>query len=157
DLVVLDWSLPKLSGIDVCRTLRAESPVPIIMLTAKETELERVLGLEMGADDYVVKPCSTRELVSRGPGPLGSRRSHDGDACVRSVGPRLRADETRWLAAGSRRRRARGLRHRVRRQRGLLQRNRASPRRPRQRDRPRGGADRRPGRDRRQRQRSLEG
>ncbi|HWE80040.1 MAG TPA: response regulator transcription factor [Gaiellaceae bacterium] len=65
DVVVLDWSLPKLAGIDVCRTLRAESPVPIIMLTAKDTEVERVLGLEMGADDYIVKPFSTRELVSR--------------------------------------------------------------------------------------------
>jgi len=65
DLVMLDWTLPKLSGIDVCRTLRAESPVPIIMLTAKEAEVDRVLGLELGADDYVVKPFSTRELVSR--------------------------------------------------------------------------------------------
>jgi two-component system response regulator RegX3 len=65
DLVVLDWSLPRLAGIDVCRALRAESPVPIIMLTAKDTEVERVLGLEMGADDYIVKPFSTRELVSR--------------------------------------------------------------------------------------------
>jgi two-component system response regulator RegX3 len=65
DVIVLDWTLPKLSGIDVCRTLRSESPVPIIMLTAKETEVDRVLGLEMGADDYVVKPFSTKELVSR--------------------------------------------------------------------------------------------
>ncbi|HEY1510462.1 MAG TPA: response regulator transcription factor [Solirubrobacteraceae bacterium] len=65
DVVVLDWMLPKLSGIDVCRTLRAESPVPIIMLTAKETEANRVLGLELGADDYVTKPFSSAELVSR--------------------------------------------------------------------------------------------
>ncbi|HEY4347166.1 MAG TPA: response regulator transcription factor [Gaiellaceae bacterium] len=65
DVVILDWSLPKLTGIDVCRMLRAESPVPIIMLTAKETEIDRVLGLEMGADDYVVKPFSTKELISR--------------------------------------------------------------------------------------------
>jgi two-component system response regulator RegX3 len=65
DVVVLDWTLPRLPGIDVCRVLRAESPVPIIMLTAKDTEVERVLGLEMGADDYIVKPFSTRELVSR--------------------------------------------------------------------------------------------
>ena len=65
DVVVLDWSLPKLPGIDVCRTLRAESAVPIIMLTAKDTEIDRVLGLEMGADDYVVKPFSTKELASR--------------------------------------------------------------------------------------------
>jgi len=65
DVIVLDWTLPKLSGIDVCRTLRSESAVAIIMLTAKETEVDRVLGLEMGADDYVVKPFSTKELVSR--------------------------------------------------------------------------------------------
>ncbi|HEX4518936.1 MAG TPA: response regulator transcription factor [Gaiellaceae bacterium] len=65
DLVILDWGLPRLSGIDVCRVVRAESPVPIIMLSAKETEVDRVLGLEMGADDYLVKPFSTKELVSR--------------------------------------------------------------------------------------------
>jgi two-component system response regulator RegX3 len=65
DVVLLDWMLPKVSGIDVCRTLRAESPVPIIMLTAKGTEAERVLGLELGADDYVTKPFSSAELVSR--------------------------------------------------------------------------------------------
>jgi DNA-binding response OmpR family regulator len=65
DVIVLAWTLPKLSGIDLCRTLRAESPVPIIMLTAKGTEVDRVLGLELGADDYMVKPFSTKELVSR--------------------------------------------------------------------------------------------
>jgi len=65
DVVLLDWMLPKISGIDVCRALRAESPVPIIMLTAKETEANRVLGLELGADDYVTKPFSSAELVSR--------------------------------------------------------------------------------------------
>jgi len=65
DLVVLDVMLPDGSGIDVCRQLRAESDVPIIMLTARSTELDRVLGLEVGADDYVVKPFSLAELVSR--------------------------------------------------------------------------------------------
>jgi DNA-binding response OmpR family regulator len=65
DVVLLDWILPKLSGIDVCRMLRAESAVPIIMLTARETEVDRVLGLELGADDYVAKPFSSAELVSR--------------------------------------------------------------------------------------------
>jgi len=65
DVVLLDWMLPKLSGIEVCRALRAESAVPIIMLTAKGTEVDRVLGLELGADDYVAKPFSTRELASR--------------------------------------------------------------------------------------------
>jgi DNA-binding response OmpR family regulator len=65
DLVVLDWMLPGLAGIDVCRMLRAESDVPIIMLTARGRELDRVLGLELGADDYVTKPFSMAELVSR--------------------------------------------------------------------------------------------
>jgi DNA-binding response OmpR family regulator len=65
DVVLLDWMLPTVSGIDVCRALRAESPVPIIMLTAKESEANRVLGLELGADDYVTKPFSAAELISR--------------------------------------------------------------------------------------------
>ena len=65
DVVVLDLMLPRLSGMEVCRTLRSESDVPIIILTAKDSELDRVLGLELGADDYVTKPFSTAELVSR--------------------------------------------------------------------------------------------
>jgi two-component system response regulator RegX3 len=65
DIVVLDVMMPKLSGIDVCRILRAESDVPILMLTAKDAELDRVLGLELGADDYVTKPFSVAELMSR--------------------------------------------------------------------------------------------
>jgi two-component system, OmpR family, response regulator RegX3 len=65
DVVVLDVMLPGMSGIDVCRTLRAESDVPILMLTARDAEVDRVLGLELGADDYVTKPFSTAELVSR--------------------------------------------------------------------------------------------
>jgi two-component system response regulator RegX3 len=65
DLVILDVMLPRLSGMDVCRTLRAESDVPIIMLTARDAEVDRVLGLELGADDYVTKPFSTPELISR--------------------------------------------------------------------------------------------
>jgi len=65
DLVVLDLMLPKLSGIDVTRRIRARSNVPIIMLTAKAAETDRVIGLELGADDYVVKPFSPRELVAR--------------------------------------------------------------------------------------------
>ena len=65
DLVVLDLMLPKLSGTEVCRRLRAESDVPIVMLTAKDAEVDRVLGLEIGADDYVTKPFSIAELVSR--------------------------------------------------------------------------------------------
>lgn len=65
DLVLLDVMMPRLSGLDVCRTLRAESDVPIIMLTAKDSELDKVLGLELGADDYVPKPFSIAELISR--------------------------------------------------------------------------------------------
>ena len=65
DVVLLDLLMPKLSGTEVCRRLRAHSIVPIIMLTAKDTELDRVLGLELGADDYVTKPFSMAELVAR--------------------------------------------------------------------------------------------
>ena len=64
-LVVLDVMLPGLSGVEVCRALRAESDVPILMLTARDAESDRVLGLELGADDYVTKPFSTAELLSR--------------------------------------------------------------------------------------------
>jgi DNA-binding response OmpR family regulator len=65
DIVILDVMMPRRSGLDVCRTLRAESDVPIIMLTARDAELDRVLGLELGADDYLTKPFSSAELVSR--------------------------------------------------------------------------------------------
>jgi two-component system response regulator RegX3 len=65
DLVLLDLMLPELSGIDVCRIIRAESGVPIVMLTAKDSELDKVVGLELGADDYVTKPFSLRELSAR--------------------------------------------------------------------------------------------
>jgi two-component system response regulator RegX3 len=65
DLVLLDLMLPGLSGTEVCRALRARSSVPVIMLTAKDSEVDKVVGLELGADDYVTKPYSTRELVAR--------------------------------------------------------------------------------------------
>ncbi len=65
DLVLLDLMLPGMSGTDVCRKLRAESDVPIIMVTARDSEIDKVVGLELGADDYVTKPYSTRELVAR--------------------------------------------------------------------------------------------
>ncbi|MFL5648708.1 MAG: response regulator [Chloroflexota bacterium] len=65
DLVLLDLMLPELSGIEVCRIIRAESGVPIVMLTAKDSELDKVVGLELGADDYVTKPFSLRELTAR--------------------------------------------------------------------------------------------
>ncbi|MGI5500596.1 response regulator transcription factor [Lentzea sp. CA-135723] len=65
DLVVLDVMMPEVDGLDVCRVLRAESQVPILMLTARSTEADLLLGLDLGADDYVVKPYSPRELVAR--------------------------------------------------------------------------------------------
>ena len=65
DLVLLDLMLPGLSGVDVCRRLRQRSSVPVIMLTAKDSEIDKVVGLEIGADDYVTKPYSSRELLAR--------------------------------------------------------------------------------------------
>ncbi len=65
DLILLDLMLPGMSGNEVCRTIRLESQVPIIMITAKDTEIDKVVGLEIGADDYVTKPYSTRELLAR--------------------------------------------------------------------------------------------
>ena len=65
DIILLDLMLPGLSGNEVCRSIRAESQVPIIMVTAKDTEIDKVVGLEIGADDYVTKPYSSRELLAR--------------------------------------------------------------------------------------------
>lgn len=65
DLVLLDLMLPGISGTEVCRQIRAKSGVPIIMVTAKDSEIDKVVGLELGADDYVTKPYSSRELVAR--------------------------------------------------------------------------------------------
>jgi DNA-binding response OmpR family regulator len=65
DLIILDLMLPRLDGLEVCRALRREQDVPIIMLTARDSEVDRVVGLELGADDYVVKPFSVRELMAR--------------------------------------------------------------------------------------------
>jgi len=65
NLVLLDLMLPELSGVEVCRAIRGTSPVPIIMLTAKDSEVDIVVGLELGADDYVTKPYSSRELLAR--------------------------------------------------------------------------------------------
>ncbi len=78
DLVLLDLMLPGMSGIDVCRALRQRSNVPIIMLTAKDSEIDKVVGLEIGADDYVTKPYSSRELLARVKAVL--RRLGDPDA-----------------------------------------------------------------------------
>ena len=78
DLILLDLMLPKLSGIDVCRSIRARSSVPIIMVTAKGTEIDTVVGLEVGADDYVTKPYRLRELVARMRAVLRRTPSDDG-------------------------------------------------------------------------------
>src|SRR5450759_771237 len=64
-LVLLDLNLPQIDGLDVCRALRKESNVPVIMLTARVEETDRLIGLELGADDYIIKPFSPRELVAR--------------------------------------------------------------------------------------------
>ena len=75
-LVILDLMLPEVSGLDVCRTIRSDSDVPIIMVTAKDSEADKVAGLELGADDYVTKPFSMRELVSRVRANLRRTRPH---------------------------------------------------------------------------------
>ena len=91
DLVLLDLMLPGLSGTEVCRELRARGDVPVIMLTAKDSEIDKVVGLELGADDYVTKPYSYRELLARVRAVLRRRQPHgsaeqDGDG-VLEVGP----------------------------------------------------------------------
>ncbi|HEV7728229.1 MAG TPA: response regulator transcription factor [Modestobacter sp.] len=99
DIVLLDLMLPGLSGTEVCRTLRAKSSVPIIMLTAKDTEIDKVVGLELGADDYVTKPYSARELVARMRAVL--RRGVEGEPSVESTlaaGP-VRLDVDRHVVA----------------------------------------------------------
>ena len=94
DLVLLDLMLPELSGIEVTRIIRAESGVPIVMLTAKDAELDKVVGLELGADDYVTKPFSLRELTARIRALF--RRS---EAAATAAGARRRSS----TSAGSRR------------------------------------------------------
>jgi two-component system response regulator RegX3 len=86
DLLVLDLMLPKLAGTEVCRRVRAESALPIIMLTARSAEADRVLGLEIGADDYVPKPFSMPELVGRVRALLRRRELDRGGAVPRRVG-----------------------------------------------------------------------
>jgi two-component system response regulator RegX3 len=82
DLVLLDLMIPQVSGIEVCRAIRTTSMVPIIMLTAKDSEVDKVVGLELGADDYVTKPYSSRELVARIKAVLrrGTTESMDADS-----------------------------------------------------------------------------
>jgi len=96
DLIILDLMLPKVSGVEVCRQIRAESAVPIIMLTAKDSEVDKVVGLEVGADDYVTKPFSALELLGRVRAILRRREldRSDGTAAVRAIGG-LRVDFAR--------------------------------------------------------------
>jgi two-component system response regulator RegX3 len=84
DLVLLDLMIPEVSGIDVCRAIRTTSSVPIIMLTAKDSEVDKVVGLELGADDYVTKPYSSRELVARIKAVLRRGVPDDGTATTNS-------------------------------------------------------------------------
>lgn len=80
DIVLLDLMLPGMSGTDVCKQLRARSSVPVIMVTARDSEIDKVVGLELGADDYVTKPYSARELIRthpRGAAPWRRRRLGD--------------------------------------------------------------------------------
>jgi len=89
DIVILDVMLPGISGTEICRELRAESDVPILMLTARDAEVDRVLGLELGADDYVTKPFSSAELLSRVRAILRRReldRANGGGGTVRRLG-----------------------------------------------------------------------
>ncbi len=97
DLVLLDLMLPGISGLELCRELRKRSSVPIIMLTAKDDEVDKVVGLEMGADDYVTKPHSSRELLARIKAVL--RRRHEPDELLPAtleVGP-IRMDVERHV------------------------------------------------------------
>ena len=99
DLVVLDINMPKMSGLDVCRKLRASDDLPILFLSSRDDEIDRVLGLELGGDDYVVKPFSPREVVARVGAILKRGRAPAPKAPQRPVGRnRLRLDPVSWEA-----------------------------------------------------------
>ena len=87
DLILLDLMLPEIDGLDVCRALRRVSNVPVIMITARGEEVDRVVGLELGADDYVVKPFSVRELMARVKAVLRRTQPDEADASHVLVGP----------------------------------------------------------------------
>jgi DNA-binding response OmpR family regulator len=92
DVIVLDLMLPKMDGLEVCRRLRAESDVPILMLTAKSEEMDKVIGLELGADDYLTKPFSMRELMARVKALLRRSGSRDDVDVSRIVAGELELD-----------------------------------------------------------------
>jgi two-component system response regulator RegX3 len=101
DLILLDLMIPEISGVDVCRTIRTTSQVPIIMLTAKDAEIDKVVGLELGADDYVTKPYSSRELIARIKAVLRRGVSDldlDVDLDIVSIGP-IKLDTARHQAS----------------------------------------------------------
>ena len=100
DLILLDLMLPGLSGTEVCRQIRTKSSVPIIMLTAKDSEIDKVVGLELGADDYVTKPYSSRELIARIRAVLRRGEILDSNVAVGvlTVGP-VRLDIDRHIIA----------------------------------------------------------
>ena len=102
-LVVLDVMLPRVNGLDVCRTLRQESAVPIIMLTARVEEDDRLAGLDLGADDYVTKPFSPRELAARVRAVLrrAARDSADAEPATLSCGPVELDQRARWVTVSS--------------------------------------------------------
>ena len=94
DIILLDLMIPKIPGTEVCRQIRTTSNIPIIMLTAKDTEVDKVVGLELGADDYVTKPYSTRELLARIKAVLRRNTKEDvsDDGVIEIDGIRLDAD-----------------------------------------------------------------
>ena len=98
DIILLDLMLPGLPGTEVCRAIRAKSMVPIIMLTAKDTEIDKVVGLELGADDYVTKPYSSRELLARIRAVLrrGQAQGSEGGSTVLEAGG-VRVDVVRYV------------------------------------------------------------
>jgi two-component system response regulator RegX3 len=98
DLILLDLMIPGLSGTEVCRQIRTKSSVPIIMLTAKDSEIDKVVGLEIGADDYVTKPYSSRELIARIRAVLRRGELHDSadEGATIEVGP-VRMDTDRHV------------------------------------------------------------
>lgn len=101
DLIILDINMPRMDGLEVCRRLRAISEVPVLFLSSRDDEIDRVLGLEMGADDYVVKPFSPREVVARVGAILkrsNGQRAPEAPAKARSHG-RLSLDPDGWQAS----------------------------------------------------------
>jgi len=97
DIVLLDLMLPGLSGTEVCRTLRTKSSVPVIMLTARDSEIDKVVGLELGADDYVTKPFSSRELVARVRAVLRRGTEPEDEASAALEAGRVRMDVERHV------------------------------------------------------------